>query len=347
MSNTTPNFRQGNCVLVPSSRCVKPCCEAEIKLKIISRAIRRKSSIEQLTHLLDCLVETKNGHGEMLPSGYHARFWLAREEGKVDDRMNNHKKPKVKKENKKDSKIGNNGGSQWTLTPPALENPNLESIPPPKNNKKSRTAAKGPTINGHKDNQECKASLGKVAAKGNGVAKLANPGPLKKRSAVHENKTSARKKAKLERGSEESTSIHIKRPPVFVFCHHCKKVRHLAPRGDKRGRKDIFRHECRNEFGEPVRVSQNLLKRSRHCNLDHGAGCIRLATSKEISDLQQKKRSSSTTDEVTVIHQGSVKKDSGALPPEKSGALPTKESGALPVTESGGLPIRESGALPI
>jgi len=314
MSNSTPNLRQRDCVLLSSSRCIKPCCEAEIKLKIISRAIRRKSSIEQLTHLLDCLVETKNGHGEALTSGYHARLWLARDEGKVEERVNK-RKPKVKKEKKKESKTGSIAGSQWSWKPPVLEVPNLEPVPPTKSISKESALAKGATkINGHKDKQESKDFLKDIAAQGAGVAKPAESESSKKRPAANENKIPRpKKRARLENGSEESKSIK-KRPAVFVFCQHCKKIRHLAPRNDKKSSKDIFRHECRNELGQPVRVSQNLLTRSRNCKLEHAAGCIRLATSKEISDLQQKKRASSTTNDVDVKPEGGLKKEPGALP---------------------------------
>jgi len=316
MSNSTPNLRQRDCVLLSSSRCIKPCCEAEIKLKIISRAIRRKSSIEQLTHLLDCLVETKNGHGEALTSGYHARLWLARDEGKVEERVNK-RKPKVKKEKKKESKTRSNPVSEWSWKPPVLEVPNLERAPPTKNiSKESAIAVKGSTkINGHKDKQESKDILKDVAAQGAAVTKPAESESSKKRSAANENKTPRpKKKARLDNGSEESKSIKGKRPAVFVFCQHCKKIRHLAPRNDKKSSKDIFRHECRNELGQPVRVSQNLLTRSRNCKLEHAAGCIRLATSKEISDLQQKKRASSTTNDVDAAPEGGLKKEPGALP---------------------------------
>jgi len=325
MSSSSPSLRQRDCVLLSSSRCIKPCCEAEIKLKIISRAIRRKSSIEQLTHLLDCLVETKNGHGETLTSGYHARLWLARDEGKVEERVNKKKpKPKVKKERKKESKIGipnrSNSGSQWTWKPPALEVPNLETAvpaPPTKDTTKESAPAKGATkINGHKDKQEPKDSLKDIAAQEAVVPKPAESESSKKRSAENENKTPSRpkKKARMENGSEESKSNKGKRPAVFVFCQHCKKIRHLAPRSDKKSSKDIFRHECRNELGQPVRVSQNLLTRSRNCKIEHAAGCIRLATLKEISDLQQKKRASSTTNEVDTVPEGEMKKEPGALP---------------------------------
>jgi len=316
MSNSKPNLRQRECVLLPSSRCIKPCCEAEIKLKIISRAIRRKSSIEQLTHLLDCLVETKNGHGELLTSGYHARrLWISREEGKVDERVDCKKKQKIKSEKKKESKR-NNPGSQWTLKPPALEVPSLEPAPPTKDISKNIGLAKSSTkINGHKDKLEYNDSVKDVAAQGTKVAKPEEPGSTKKRLAANENKTPRpKKKARLESGSEESKSIKIKRPSVFVFCQHCKKIRHLAPRSDKGGSKDTFRHECRNESGQIVRVSQNLLTRSRNCTLEHEAGCIRLATTKEISDLQQKKRASSVTNEVAVAEEEGLKKEPGALP---------------------------------
>lgn len=105
MSNTSATSKQGD-VLLPSSRCIKPCCEAEIKLKILSRAIRKKSSIEQLTLLLECLVETKNGHDEMSPSGYHARFKLAQGQGKLNNHAKLPKEPEIKKEPKMRSDIG-------------------------------------------------------------------------------------------------------------------------------------------------------------------------------------------------------------------------------------------------
>lgn len=350
MSTNPPNIRQGDCVLLSNSRCMKPCCEAEIKLKIISRAIRRKSSIEQLTHLLDCLVETKNGHGEMLPSGYHGRvedylgefrdlsqLWLARDEGKMGESVNSQKKLEVKREPKKEAKTGNNAANQlaWTLpTIPSLEFPNVQ-LPSPLSNISQHPglAAQGlPKMNGHREKNVSNGEAKKVAAQRTAAAEPVKSGPVKsgpvkigpvksgptkKRVAANESKKSRpRKKPRLERGSEESKSNKIKRPSVFVFCQHCKKIRHLAPRSDKKGSKDIFRHECRDLTGLAVRVSQNLLTRSRNCKVEHENGCIRLATSKEISDLQQKKRTYSTNNGIAPKRERDLKNELGTVPNE-------------------------------
>jgi len=335
--------RRQHFILVPRS--LKPCCEqAEIKLKILSRAIRRKSSIEQLTHLLDCLVDTKNGHSEMLSFGHHARerkLRHLREQVKGDEPRKYHMKPKVKKEKTEKPNSGNDN-SQWSRRPPALEVPSPESLPlqsnPSNLAQKSVPVSEGSatktTVNGHWESCESIPRVKKEVTLGVDVAKVAETGQKNKRSAAHWSKTPrSKKKVRLENGGEESKSIKIKRPSVYVFCQHCKKIRHLAPRSDKKSKKDVFRHDCRNAAGQAIRVSQNFVTRNRNCTLDHEAGCIRLATTKEISDLQKKKREGGVKKELGVVPN--IKKELGTLSllrRELDDLLGiNKELGALPV----------------
>lgn len=82
----------------------------------------------------------------------------------------------------------------------------------------------------------------------------------------------------------ENSSLGEKRKRQYVFCEHCRTVRHLLPIVDKKGRSQAFRHTCKTPSGTK-RAQQTLRHKSNTCRETHDGPCLRRATAHEIEQV--------------------------------------------------------------
>lgn len=86
---------------------------------------------------------------------------------------------------------------------------------------------------------------------------------------------------------QERLPLDDQRSRQYIFCKHCKEVRHLRPVTKRKGMPSAFRHLCKTPTGK-VHVQRTIAYRSSTCRADHLGPCLRLATTHEIGQANSK-----------------------------------------------------------
>jgi len=102
--------------------------------------------------------------------------------------------------------------------------------------------------------------------------------PMKKQVARSK---SSKSKVPVCLSGQESLSLDDQRTKQYIFCKHCKEVRHLRPVTKRKGMPSAFRHLCKTPSGN-VHVQRTVEYRSSTCRADHLGPCLRLASPQEI-----------------------------------------------------------------